>query len=223
MGIEEYKVGKDCLIKRSKVGVGSTIGDNSVILCSNLGENCDIEKRNLIRNTNIGDMTYTGSDTTILWANIGKFCCIARTVDIGGNEHNYSAVSMMPTYRTLNKLTGKVTMHQDEKAIVIGNDVWIGSGVVITRKNGIKIGDGAVIGAGAVVTKDVPPYAIVAGVPAKIIKYRFNKEIIDELETIKWWDWSKEKIVDNWDILSKEDISEEDILKLKIIGGNTNE
>lgn len=80
-------------------------------------------------------------------------------------------------------------------SVYIGNDVWIGANVCILP--GVKIGDGAIVAAGAVVTKDVPPYAIVGGVPAKVIKYRFEKEIIDLFLKIKWWDWSLDKIEDN--------------------------
>ena len=86
-------------------------------------------------------------------------------------------------------------------SVNIGSDVWIGSGVVITR--GIIIGDGAVVGANAVVTKDIPPYAIAVGTPAKIIKYRFVPEVIELMLKVKWWNWSTEKIQQHFDILSK--------------------
>ena len=79
-----------------------------------------------------------------------------------------------------------------EKHVRIGNDVWIGHNVTVM--GGVTIGNGAVIGSGSIVTKDVPPYAIVVGSPARILKYRFKKEIIEELEKIAWWDWSYEEI-----------------------------
>ena len=81
----------------------------------------------------------------------------------------------------------------------IGNDVWIGWGVLI--KGGVTIGNGAVIGAYSVVTKDVPPYAVVAGVPAKVIKYRFEQEKIDLLQQLQWWDWDIDRIYENLDRL----------------------
>jgi virginiamycin A acetyltransferase len=153
-------------------------------------------------------MTYTGADVGIMWAEVGKYCCIARRVEIGGNEHNYRAASMMPSYRLLNKLGGKLSMHQDEEIVRVGNDVWIGVGALIPRKSGLEIGDGAVIGSGAVVTKSVPPYAIVAGVPAKVIRYRFDAQIIEKLQRLKWWDWEREKILEYWPVLSS-DLTEE--------------
>ncbi|MBM6749851.1 CatB-related O-acetyltransferase [Megamonas rupellensis] len=89
--------------------------------------------------------------------------------------------------------------------IVIGNDVWIGYKAIILA--GVKIGDGAIIGTGALVTKDVPAYSIVGGVPAKIIRKRFSEDIINELEILKWWDWPKQKIAQNIIAIQSGDIS----------------
>ena len=200
----EARIDPSAMVKRSKVGAGSVIEKDSVVLSSTIGTNVDIEKRNLLNNATVGDMSYTGADVSITWAEVGKYCCIARMVDIGGNEHNYRAASMMPTYRVNNRLAGKLQRHHDEEPIVVGNDVWIGSGAVIARKPGLEVGDGAVIGSGAVVTKSVPPYAIVAGVPARIIKYRFDQPIIERLLALRWWDWPEERILAHWDLLSSD-------------------
>ena len=103
----EPRIDPTAMVKRSKVGSGSVIEKDSVVLSSTIGSNVDIEKRNLLNNATIGDMSYTGADVSITWAEVGKYCCIARMVDIGGNEHNYRAASMMPTYRVNNRLAGK--------------------------------------------------------------------------------------------------------------------
>lgn len=200
----EARIDPTAMVKRSTVGNGSVIEKDSVVLNSTIGTNCDIEKRNLLNNATVGDMSYTGCDVSITWAQVGKYCCIARMVDIGGNEHNYAASSMMPTYRVMNRLAGKLQRHHAEEPIVVGNDVWIGSGAIIARKDGLTIGDGAVIGSGAVVTKSVPPYAIVAGVPARIIKYRFEEPIIERLLQLRWWDWPEERILEAWPLLSQD-------------------
>lgn len=201
-------IADDAIVKNTTLGKRSTIDHDCVVLNSTIGSYVDIEKRNLIRSAVIGDMTYTGADVGIMWAEVGKYCCIARRVEIGGNEHNYRAASMMPSYRLLNKLGGRLSMHQDEEIVRVGNDVWIGVGALIPRKSGLEIGDGAVIGSGAVVTKSVPPYAIVAGVPARVMRYRFDAQIIEKLLRLKWWDWEREKILEYWPMLSS-DLTEE--------------
>lgn len=201
------------LVKRSTIGVGSAVGPDAVVLESQVGEQCDIEARNLLNHARVGDMTYTGPDVSITWAEVGRFCCIARQVDIGGNEHNYRAASMMPTYRVMNRLAGKVERHQEEPLVRVGNDVWIGSGAVIVRKEGLTIGDGAVIGAGAVVTHSVEPYAIVTGVPARVTGYRFERPLIERLLDLQWWNWPRERILDAWELLSQ-DLTEEMLDKL---------
>ena len=198
-----YRAGQNVKIKASKIGEGSTIDDDSIVLKSVIGQDCDIERRNLIQSSTIGDMTYTGNDTSIMWASIGKYCCISRMVDIGGNEHNYLAAAMMPSYRIKGKLGGALSKHPTEAPITIGNDVWIGEGVSIVRKEGLTIGDGVVIGSGAVITKSIPDYAIVAGVPGRVIKYRFSESIIERLKNLKWWDWDKEKILRNEELLTQ--------------------
>ena len=212
----DYRTGKDTLIKKSKIGKGVIIDDDSVVLSSVIGDHCQIDKRNLIQSAKVGDMTYTGQDTSIMWAEVGKYCCISRLVDIGGNEHNYRAASMTPDYFLRNKLKGSIVKHPDETPVYVGNDVWIGQGVSIVRKEGLTIGDGAVLGAGCVVTKSVPPYAIVAGVPAKVIGYRFSEEIIARLLELRWWDWPEERILECWPLLSR-DLTEDILDQLSMI------
>ncbi|MCR5793827.1 MAG: CatB-related O-acetyltransferase [Solobacterium sp.] len=100
--------------------------------------------------------------------------------------------------------------------IKVGNDVWIGQGVSIVRKPGLEIGDGAVLGSGAVVTRSIPPYAIAAGVPARVIGYRFDEDIIKRLLALKWWDWPAEKVLANRDLLTG-DLNEEIMDRLEAV------
>ncbi len=129
---------------------------------------------------------------------IGKFCSIACGAKFLFNSANHSlgSLSTYPFpifFEEWNLDVKDITKAWDHKGdIVIGNDVWIGYEAVILA--GVTIGDGAVIGARAVVTKDVPPYTIVGGIPAEPIKKRFSQENINTLLKLKWWDWSKEKI-----------------------------
>ncbi len=132
---------------------------------------------------------------------IGKFCSIACGTKFLFNSANH-ALDSLSTYpfplffEEWNLEKEKVTDAWDNRGdIVIGNDVWIGYEAVIL--SGVTIGDGAIIGTRAVVTKDVPPYTIVGGVPAKPIRKRFDEKVIEELLKIKWWDWTEEKIARN--------------------------
>lgn len=134
-------------------------------------------------------------------ARIGSYCSLAPGVIIGDGQHPITFLSTHPfqyekempfhsffkeiqNFKTTTKLPKDVI---SKKQPTIGNDVWIGTNAIILK--GVRVGDGAVIAAGSVVTKDVPPYAIVGGVPAKIIKYRFDTELIERLLSICWWDY----------------------------------
>ena len=132
---------------------------------------------------------------------IGKFCSIACGAKFIFNCANHTLKSLSTYtfplfYEEWDLPKSEVAAAWDNKGdIVIGNDVWIGFEAVILA--GVKIGDGAIIGARAVVTKDVPPYSIVGGIPAKVIRKRYSPDIIEQLLSLKWWDWTKEKIKRN--------------------------
>lgn len=149
---------------------------------------------------------------------IGKFCSLARNVDVGGFDHDYRKVTTMPMFRFLQMLKGEKPKTKHDERCEIGNDVWIAAGAIVLHK--VKIGDGAVIGAGAVVTKDVPPYAIVAGVPGRVIKYRFEESIITELLKIKWWDWPINIIKENMEWLIHADMNTDTLQRMKEIGND---
>lgn len=139
--------------------------------------------------------SFCGYDCEILDAKIGKFCSIANNVSIGSGEHPLDWVGMSPVfYAGKDSVNIKYSEYERNihKKTIIGNDVWIGKGALI--KAGVTIGDGAVIGMGAVVTKNVEPYSIVVGIPAKHIKYRFSPSIIERLINLKWWDFEDDKL-----------------------------
>lgn len=136
---------------------------------------------------------YVASKETI----IGKFCSLGNNIRLGHGNHplNFLTTSPYLYFDALGFKDKEQISHNeywDLKPIYVGNDVWIGDSVFI--KNGVKIGDGAVIGAQSIVTKDIPPYAIAVGNPARVIKYRFTPEIIDKLLKLKWWDLDEEII-----------------------------
>lgn len=151
----------------------------------------------------IGAYSYARRRTLlsgIKW--IGRYCSIAQDVTVGGGEHPTNWLSTHPFQYGESFVARRWSKHADRKyltspkqpeGVAIGHDVWIGTKAVIAR--GVTIGTGAVIGSGAVVTKDVPPYAIVGGVPAKIIRYRFSPEVIERMQRVAWWNYTAESLL----------------------------
>jgi acetyltransferase-like isoleucine patch superfamily enzyme len=158
----------------------------------------------------LGDCSYVTRGTIIGPAVIGKFCSVGNYCQIGMPEHPLTFVSTSPrTYGRSNVFGKRDDWNDFPRPPVIGNDVWIGSGAQVLQ--GVKVGDGAVLAAGAIVTKDVPPYAIVAGVPARILRYRFDENRIQTLLRLKWWDWPIEKLKDHSGSFSTPDWSFDEI------------
>jgi acetyltransferase-like isoleucine patch superfamily enzyme len=145
----------------------------------------------------IGNCSRVNRNTNIKYAVIGNYSGIGQRCNVGLFQHSIGAVSASTWIRRFCGIPDDAGNMPGWSAknygtTNIGNDVWIGDNVII--KGGVTVGDGAVIGAGAVVTRDVPPYAIAAGVPAKVIKYRFGEEKIRKLLELKWWDWGDEEM-----------------------------
>ncbi len=149
----------------------------------------------------LGDFTYVNSGSILVSGRIGKFCSIGAYCQIGPHEHPVAFGSTSPFIYGRSNILG-VPAEYDECAAppAIGNDVWIGSLAVVLQR--VKVGDGAVIAAGAVVTKDVPAYAIVGGVPARVLRMRFDDETAQSLLTSRWWDLSPGELRMNHKYLS---------------------
>jgi chloramphenicol O-acetyltransferase type B len=162
-------------------------------------------------NIEVGDFSYFAENRTIPWwcegtLRIGKFCDIAQNVTFMlGGGHQASWLSTYPFYTFIPGTEASNPTLTFKHDIAIGNDVWIGAGVTIMP--GVTIADGAVIGANALVTKDVGPYEIWGGVPAKFIRKRFPDDTIEKLLEMKWWDWPDEKIVEASPLLTSSDIN----------------
>jgi len=169
-----------------------------------LGKNVIISDGCIIgRNVVINSNTYVNQFSQILSGTIGKYCSIASFCSIGSNNHPLSWFSTSPKLYSQINLVNERGYHDNKMAPVIGNDVWIGTHSIILR--GVKIGDGAIIAAGSIVTKDVPPFAVVGGVPAKLLKYRFSSEIIAKLLDIEWWNKSKEELLNLKSVIEKKE------------------
>ena len=165
---------------------------------STLGAWTSVGPRTSMAETVFGDYSYVVNDSSIIYSEIGKFCSIAAHTRINPGNHPMERPALHHfTYRSLSYQLGA----DDDAAffdwrrahkVTMGHDVWIGHGAVILP--GVTIGTGAAVGAGAVVSKDVPAYAVVAGVPARTIRFRFDEDTQEALLRIAWWDWSRDQL-----------------------------
>jgi len=176
---------------------------------SKISKSAKINRGVKVVNSTLGRYSYVGGGSWVIGADIGCFCSIACNVYIGLAGHTLDLLSTSPIFTEVHNGTGHTWVDSDEfayknKRTIIGSDVWIGHGAKII--SGVSVGHGAVIATGAVVTKDIPPYAIVGGVPAKLIRYRFHDSIIKKLLNLKWWEWPDETIKSNISIFNTNDI-----------------
>lgn len=193
-----YRIIKSAIFKRKNVWISTKARFNRGTVFEGYNK---IHKGATVTDSIIGRYSYIGENSSLINCRIGRFCCIANNVKVIPQTHpTKSYVSIHPAFFSTGKQCGITFVHKntfnenlqiDGYSAIIGNDVWVASDVKII--GGIRIGDGAIIAMGSVVTKDVPPYAIVGGVPARLIRYRFNKEQIEYLLNLKWWNESE-----NW-------------------------
>ncbi|MEX0409293.1 DapH/DapD/GlmU-related protein [Aquibium sp. LZ166] len=163
-----------------------------------LGRYVAVAERVILREVSVGDFSYFERHAEGIYTQIGKFCSIAANTRINALEHPLErATTHKISYRP-NEYFRYLGVDQDfrerrrAKKVSIGNDVWIGHGAVILP--GVTVGDGAVVGANAVVTKDVSPYSIVGGAPARVIRMRFADDVVERLMRLAWWDWPLERL-----------------------------
>lgn len=192
--------------------------DHTVMISSNSSfEGCNSIYSRTMFSGSLGYGSYIGSDSSLI-AKVGRFTSIAPFVRSNNGIHpnREPYVTTSPMFFSTSKQAGKTfatyrTFQETKPIPEIGNDCWIGESVFICPN--VKIGDGAIIYAGAVVTKDVPPYAVVAGVPAKIIRYRYDDETIEYLLKIKWWDFPVQWLKGHWELFNDIEELKKEILK----------
>lgn len=157
--------------------------------------------------SSLGDYSYVGPHSCLTYAEVGKFCSVAGDVVLGMGTHTLANLSTSPIFTEVRNGTRQRWVDTNTvdpfRKVKVGNDVWIGLRALVM--GGVTIGDGAVIGAGAIVTKDVPPYAVVAGVPARVIRYRFTPEQIEKLHSIAWWNLPESFLRNNLSMFQSND------------------
>ena len=171
---------------------------NATVRNSQLGAFVEIGEGSNILESEMGDYSYTARYADIAYSVLGKFVNVAAFTRLNPGEHPYHRASL---HHFMYRSSYFWPDEQDEQAVFdwrrsrpvrVGHDTWIGHGAIVMK--GVTIGDGAIIGAQSVVTKDVAPYAVVAGAPARFIKWRHPRDIADRLQALAWWDWSHEGI-----------------------------
>lgn len=181
-----------------KLGLEPVIDPTAQVRQATLGRYTEIGARTVFAESTLGDYSYVVNDSNVIYTTIGKFCSIAAMTRINPGNHPMDRASQSHfTYRA----SAYFEDAQDDAAffdwrrahaVTIGHDVWIGHGAIVLA--GRSIGTGAVVAGGAVVTKDVAPYTIVAGNPARVIRRRFPEAVAERLEALAWWDWGHEKL-----------------------------
>lgn len=186
--IQYYNLKKSCHIYTNKIPLNVLLNSFN----NNIGREVLLNKDvKLIGNIKIGDYTYINGGY-LYTGEIGKFCSMGFNITIGPGEHFTDKVSTYPIKNRVCKVLD-INEFKKDRPPIIGNDVWVGNNVTILQ--GVNIGDGAVIASGSVITKNIEPYSIVAGIPAKKIKNRFTDEQVKKLKKISWWNWEIEKIM----------------------------
>jgi len=183
---------------RKMMSVEPLVHPTAEVKASTLGRYTEVGARTKLLEVEMADYSYVVNDGDIAYASIGKFCSIAAMTRINPGNHPMQRASQAHfTYRASAYFAGEDDDHEffawrRAHRVTIGHDVWVGHGAIVLP--GRRIGDGAVIAAGAVVTKDVAPYAIVAGNPARLIRPRFAQDIAARLQALAWWDWPHDRL-----------------------------
>jgi phosphonate metabolism protein (transferase hexapeptide repeat family) len=198
-----------------KLGPEPAVDPSATVENCQFGRYTEVGARTSLIETELGDYSYIVNDGEVIYTRIGKFCSIAAHVRINPGDHPMHRISQHHfSYRASAYFDGTAddTAFFDwrrSRPVSIGHDVWIGHGAIVLA--GRSIGNGGVVGAGSIVTRDVAPYAIVVGNPAKPIRQRFSAEIAARIEALAWWDWDHERLqgtLDDFRRLSAEDFLE---------------
>ncbi|MER2604371.1 MAG: chloramphenicol acetyltransferase [Siculibacillus sp.] len=181
-------------VRKKRLGAKPLVHESAVVRDSRFGKFCKVGARTTIIETVFGDYSYAVNDCEIVYADIGRFVSIGALVGLNPANHPYERAAQAHfTYRSwqyFETIADEAEEFDKRRAqrVRVGHDVWIGRAAIVLP--GRRIGNGAIVGAGAVVTKDVAPYTIVAGNPARVIRRRFSEEVCERLDRLAWWDWS---------------------------------
>lgn len=203
------EIGKNCYIKTSTFGAAAIVKDDCAIFDSSFEKHTAVYPRCVLGDVKFDAYSYVNEDSMMSGVSVGRFTCIGPHFLCGYGDHPTNFVTTSPVFYSTRRQCGvsfaETSRYDEKRQTTVGNDVWIGARVFV--RDGVTIGSGALIAAGAVVTNDVPEYAIVGGVPAKLIRYRFADDAVAQLLEIKWWNWSEEKLREAQPYLAQPDVN----------------
>ncbi len=185
-------------VRRKRLGAKPLVHESAVVRDSRFGKFCKVGARTTVIETVFGDYSYAVNDCEIVYCDIGKFVSIGALAGLNPANHPWQRAAQAHfTYRSWQYFedVGDETEEFDRRRaqrVTLGHDVWIGRAAIVLP--GRAIGNGAVVGAGAVVSRDVAPYTIVAGNPARVVRRRFPEEVAARLDRLAWWDWSHARL-----------------------------
>jgi chloramphenicol O-acetyltransferase type B len=200
---------KDCYIFDSTLGDRVQVQEGCSIFRSLMESQTVIYPRSRLSEVRFGSYSYVNEQALMRGVSVGRFSSIGPHFLCGYGEHPSDLVSTSPVFYSTRNQCGKSFADKDyfaeERATSIGHDVWVGTRVFV--RDGVSIGNGAIVAAGAVVVKDVPDYAIVGGVPARVIRFRFADAVIRQLLEIEWWNWSEDKLREAQPLFVRDDVN----------------
>lgn len=204
----EVRVEKDCYIFDSTLGDDVQVQEGCRIFQSELERRVVIYPHTFLSRVRFGSFSYVNEHGLMRGVSVGRFTSIGPHFLCGYGEHPSDLISTSPVFYSTKGQCGTSFAAEDyfaeEAETSIGHDVWIGTRVFV--RDGVRIGHGAIVAAGAVVVKDVPDYAIVGGVPARVIRLRFSEDAVRELLSIEWWNWSEERLREAQPVFAQRDV-----------------
>jgi acetyltransferase-like isoleucine patch superfamily enzyme len=202
-------IGKNCYVQTSKFGREVFVKDKCAISNSTFEDHTAIYPNCSLNNVRFGSYSYVSEHALMGRVTVGKFSSIGPHFLCGYGEHPTDFISTSPVFYSTRRQCGisftETNYFEEHHETIVGSDVWIGARVFV--RDGVRIGNGAMIAAGAVVTADVPDYALVGGVPAKVIRYRFPEDVVRELLEIKWWEWSEDQLREAQPLFAQPDVN----------------
>ena len=203
------RIGKNCYVRTSKFGREVIVEDKCAIFECAFDDHTAVYSNCSLSDVRLGSYSYINEHSSTANVSVGKFSSIGPHFVCGSGGHPTNFISTSPVFYSTRRQCGvsftETNYFVERHETTVGNDVWIGARVFV--KDGVRVGNGALIAAGAVVIRDVPDYALVGGVPAKVIRYRFSEDVIRELLEIKWWEWSEDRLREAQPLMAQPDVN----------------